>query len=120
MTSNSLELMVVWINQSLRGQAWRRKHKCRTAQDSLRADLAWRPARAFGVWLWLVRVVIPAGASLRTAAESLSRAGDIGSASLFRFYASLRRGDRGIKAGTYLLHRRPRVTTSAPLVAVDP
>lgn len=40
---------------------------------------------------------------MRAASESLSRAGVIGSPRLFRFYAKLRRADRGIKAGTYLL-----------------
>jgi UPF0755 protein len=52
-----------------------------------------------------VRVTIPAGATMRVASDSLARAGVIRSAGLFRVYASLKRGDRGIKAGTYLLHR---------------
>jgi UPF0755 protein len=52
-----------------------------------------------------VRVVIPAGASFRTAAESLSRAGVVGSTRLFRLYALVRRGDREIKAGTYEMRR---------------
>jgi UPF0755 protein len=51
------------------------------------------------------RVVIPQGASMRTAAESLSKAGVIRSARLFRFYATVKRSDRGIKAGTYMLRR---------------
>ncbi len=42
---------------------------------------------------------------MRVAAESLSKAGVIHGGKVFRVYASLRRGDRGIKAGTYLLHR---------------
>ena len=50
-----------------------------------------------------VRVTVPPGATMRTAAESLSRAGVIGSPRLFRAYAKTRRADRGIKAGTYLL-----------------
>ncbi len=52
-----------------------------------------------------VRVVVPNGSTLRIAADSLERAGVIGSARLFRLYAALRHDDRGIKAGTYLLHR---------------
>jgi UPF0755 protein len=55
-----------------------------------------------------VRVTIPPGASMRAASDSLARAGVIRSARLFRIYASIRRGDRGIKAGTYLLHRDSR------------
>ncbi len=50
-------------------------------------------------------MVIPPGASMRAAAESLSKAGVIRSAKLFRAYASLRKSDRGIKAGTYQLRR---------------
>lgn len=50
-----------------------------------------------------VRVTVPTGASLATAAESLHEAGVIGSPKMFRAYATLRRSDRGIKAGTYLL-----------------
>lgn len=49
------------------------------------------------------RVTIPPGASMSTAAESLHKAGVVGSPRLFRLYAKLRRSDRGIKAGTYLL-----------------
>ena len=52
-----------------------------------------------------VRVTIPTGASLGSAADSLARAGVIGSARLFRFYAFIRRDDRDIKAGTYMLRR---------------
>jgi UPF0755 protein len=50
-----------------------------------------------------VRVTIPQGATLRVAADSLSRAGVVAYPRFFRLYASLRRGDRGIKAGTYML-----------------
>jgi UPF0755 protein len=39
------------------------------------------------------------------AADSLERAGVIGSPRMFRMYAKLRGGDRGIKAGTYVLRR---------------
>ena len=51
------------------------------------------------------RVTIPPGASMRTAADSLKKAGVIGSPKLFRLYAKVRRSDRQIKAGTYLLAR---------------
>ncbi|HEY6828374.1 MAG TPA: endolytic transglycosylase MltG [Gemmatimonadaceae bacterium] len=50
-----------------------------------------------------VRVTIPQGANLRVAADSLSRAGVVAYPRLFRIYASMRRGDRGIRAGTYML-----------------
>ena len=50
-----------------------------------------------------VRVTIPQGATLRVAADSLARAGVVAYPRFFRVYASLRRGDRGIKAGTYML-----------------
>jgi UPF0755 protein len=52
-----------------------------------------------------VRVTIPPGASMKTAADSLQTAGIIGSPQMFRLYAKLRRSDRQIKAGTYLLSR---------------
>ena len=52
-----------------------------------------------------VRVTIPPGASMRAAADSLANAGVIRGGRLFRVYASLRRSDRGIRAGTYLLHK---------------
>lgn len=51
----------------------------------------------------LVRVTIPTGATMRTAAESLHKAGVIGSPRLFQLYAKVRGSDRGIKAGTYEL-----------------
>lgn len=52
-----------------------------------------------------VRVTIPTGATMRTAADSLDKAGIIGSPRAFRLYAKLRGADRGIKAGTYMLRR---------------
>ena len=52
------------------------------------------------------RVTIPPGATMRSAAESLHKAGVIRSPRLFQLYAKLRRFDRGIKAGTYLLRER--------------
>ena len=51
------------------------------------------------------RVTVPAGASMRLAADSLEAAGVIGSAKLFRLYAKLTGRDRSIKAGTYILNR---------------
>ena len=51
------------------------------------------------------RVMIPPGATMRVAAESLHKAGVIGSTRMFRLYAKLRRADRNIKAGTYVLTR---------------
>jgi UPF0755 protein len=52
-----------------------------------------------------VRVVIPPGASFRVAADSLARAKVIGSARLFRIYASIGGHDRRIRAGTYVMSR---------------
>ena len=52
-----------------------------------------------------VRVTIPPGTTMRAAADSLNKAGVIGSRRLFRAYAKLRGSDRGIKAGTYMLRR---------------
>ncbi|MBA3671261.1 MAG: endolytic transglycosylase MltG [Gemmatimonadaceae bacterium] len=48
------------------------------------------------------RVIVPRGASLRVAAESLAKARVIGSSTAFRLYAMLKRRDRGIMAGTYV------------------
>ncbi|HXT14560.1 MAG TPA: endolytic transglycosylase MltG [Gemmatimonadaceae bacterium] len=52
-----------------------------------------------------VRVAIPPGATLRIASDSLAKAGVIRFPRLFRVYASVRRSDRGIKSGTYALHK---------------
>ena len=52
-----------------------------------------------------VRVVVPKGATLRVAAESLEAKGVIRSPRLFLLYARFRGGDRSIKAGTYVLPR---------------
>jgi UPF0755 protein len=51
------------------------------------------------------RVVIPQGASLRVAADSLEKAGVVQSATLFRMYGSLTEHDRSIRAGTYVFKR---------------
>lgn len=50
-----------------------------------------------------VRVTVPLGATMKAAADSLASAGVIGSPKAFRLYAKVRRGDRAIKAGTYML-----------------
>src|SRR4051794_32825004 len=52
-----------------------------------------------------VRVIVPPHSTLGVAADSLAKAGIISSPRIFRLYAKLRGGDRGIKAGTYLLQR---------------
>ncbi len=51
-----------------------------------------------------VHVVVPNGASLRSAADSLESAGVINSSRFFRWYAAIGGRDRSIKAGTYALH----------------
>jgi UPF0755 protein len=51
------------------------------------------------------RVIIPHGATLRVAADSLEKHGVIQSATAFRLYAMIRRGDRSIRAGTYVFRR---------------
>jgi UPF0755 protein len=51
------------------------------------------------------RVTVPAGATLRIAADSLKSAGVIRSAKVFSLYARLTGRDRSIKAGTYLIDR---------------
>jgi UPF0755 protein len=63
-----------------------------------------------------VRVVIPAGATFRAAADSLASARVIRSARLFRWYAALTHHDRAIKPGTYLL--RPGTGWSSTLDAL--
>ena len=49
------------------------------------------------------RVVVPRGANLRVAAESLAKANVVSNATAFRLYAMIKGGDRSIKAGTYVL-----------------
>ena len=51
------------------------------------------------------RVIVPAGASLRVAVDSLAKAGVVRAPRLFRTYAWLRGGDRRIRAGTYQFRR---------------
>jgi UPF0755 protein len=52
-----------------------------------------------------VRVVVPRGATLRVAAESLAKAGVVQNATAFRMYALVKGRDRSILAGTYLFKR---------------
>jgi UPF0755 protein len=52
-----------------------------------------------------VRVIVPRGATLRVAAESLAKAGVVQNATAFRLYGMLRGSDRSIRAGTYLFKR---------------
>jgi UPF0755 protein len=49
------------------------------------------------------RVIVPRGASFSEAADSLQKAGIIGSRRGFRLYGRMWGGDRNIKPGTYLL-----------------
>lgn len=51
------------------------------------------------------RVIVPRGATLRVAAESLAKAGVVQNATAFRLYAMIRGRDRSIRAGTYVFHR---------------
>ena len=52
-----------------------------------------------------VRVIVPRGATLRVAAESLARAGVVQNATAFRLYGMMRGSDRSIRAGTYVFKR---------------
>ncbi len=49
------------------------------------------------------RVIIPRGATFGDAADSLGKAGLVGSRRIFRLYGRVMGGDRNIKPGTYLL-----------------
>ena len=63
------------------------------------------------------RVVIPAGSSFRATTDSLVSARIISSPRLFRIYATVRRTDRGVKPGTYLL--RPGTSWSTVLHSLN-
>jgi len=52
-----------------------------------------------------IRVVVPEGASMRVAAESLDAAGLISSSTGFRIYGRIAGNDRTLKPGTYLMKR---------------
>jgi conserved hypothetical protein, YceG family len=53
-----------------------------------------------------IRVIIPRGASFAVATDSLKQAGLISTPLFFRLYARLKKEDRNIKPGTYLLKRQ--------------
>ncbi len=53
-----------------------------------------------------VRVIIPKGASFKTATDSLEKAGIVHYPFFFRMLARVKGDDRNIKPGTYLLKRR--------------
>lgn len=63
-----------------------------------------------------VRVTVPPGASMQAVADSLAHAGVIRSARLFRLYALIRRDDRDVKAGTYMLRRNSSYGTALDAV----
>jgi UPF0755 protein len=87
----------------------------------------WRTTRILGIAALLAcggpadgsprRVVIPAGSSFRATTDSLVSARIISSPRLFRIYATIRRTDRGVKPGTYLL--RPGTSWSAVLHSLN-
>lgn len=52
-----------------------------------------------------IRVIVPKGASFSTAADSLGKAGLVGSKFVFKLYARVKQTDRNIKPGTYLIKR---------------
>src|SRR4026208_2593008 len=53
-----------------------------------------------------VRVIIPKGASFKTATDSLEKAGIVHYPFFFRMLARVKGDDRNIKPGTYLFKRR--------------
>jgi UPF0755 protein len=63
------------------------------------------------------RVIVPPGSSFRATTDSLVSAGIISSPRLFRLYATVRRTDRGVKPGTYLL--RPGTSWGAILHSLN-
>ena len=64
-----------------------------------------------------VKVVVPRGANLRVAADSLAKAHIVRSAAAFRVYAMIRGRDRSIKAGTYVIS--PRLSWGEVLDVLD-
>lgn len=52
-----------------------------------------------------IRVIVPKGASFGAAADSLHKAGLVGSSAVFKLYARVKQTDRNIKPGTYLIKR---------------
>ena len=95
------------ISRDVRGRgrarvrhAWRVRHVFAVA--GLAAALAGCGSNTRGA---AVKVTIPPGASLRTAADSLHHAGLIGWPRFFRYYAKATANDHDIKAGTYSLRK---------------
>ena len=78
---------------------------CSAVRRSAALGLARAATAACGGSEGSARVTIPSGASMRAAAESLHNAGVIGSPRMFQIYAKVRRSDRGIKPGTYVLEK---------------
>ena len=52
-----------------------------------------------------IRVIIPRGATFGAAADSMHKAGIVGSSFMFKLYARAKQTDRNIKPGTYLIKR---------------
>ncbi|MFY7923473.1 MAG: endolytic transglycosylase MltG [Gemmatimonas sp.] len=85
----------------------------RSAHSGTRRLIALAVAVVMGAWTWReiggsasatgepVRVVVPKGASVRVAAESLAANGVIGSTRLFRVFARVTGAATDIKPGTY-------------------
>jgi UPF0755 protein len=63
------------------------------------------------------KVIIPAGSSFRATTDSLVSAGIIASPRMFRIFATIKRSDRGVKPGTYLL--RPGTSWSTVLHSLN-
>ena len=78
---------------------------CSVVRRSAALGIALAAAAACGGSEGSARVTIPSGASMRAAAESLHKAGVIGSPRMFQIYAKVRGSDRGIKPGTYVLEK---------------
>jgi UPF0755 protein len=76
-----------------------------TALLVMAAGLWWAGRRVGGPEGERVRVLVPAGASFREAADSLGAAGLIVSPRAFGYYARFKGRDRTIRAGTYELQR---------------
>ncbi len=84
---------------------WSRRTGSVARLASLSLGLACLQAACTGGTSGSVRVLVPPGASLSAAAESLAVHGVISSARMFRVYATVRGSDRHLRAGTYLLRR---------------
>jgi UPF0755 protein len=92
------------MGRSRRWRAWRR---WAAAGLAVGVVAGWLVARE---WLGtaseadpMVRVMLPRGGSVRTAASALADAGVVGNATLFRWYVALRGQAAALKPGTYAL-----------------